>query len=82
MAHVRVLERCNLKYIRRFDVMLNFILYNSNRVEFFGLHVFLLYSELFMYKYNYSFEAINCINCVYRDLLAFVLDWVEPWIYL
>ena len=82
MAHVRVLERCNLKYIRRFDVMLNFILYNSNRVDFFGLHVFLLYPELFMYKYNYSFEAINCINCVYRDLLAFVLDWVEPWIYL
>ena len=35
-----------------------------------------------MYKYNYSSEAINCFNCVYRDLLAFVLDWVEPWIYL
>ena len=35
-----------------------------------------------MYKYNYSSEAINCINYVYRKLLAFVLDWVEPWIYL
>ena len=35
-----------------------------------------------MYKYNYLSEAINCINCVYSDLLAFVLDWVEPWIYL
>ena len=25
-----------------------------------------------MYKYNYLSEAINCINCVYRDLLASV----------
>ena len=35
-----------------------------------------------MCKYNYLSEAINCINCVYRDLLVFVLDLVEPWIYL
>ena len=35
-----------------------------------------------MYKNNYLSEAINCINCVYRVCLAFVLDWVEPWIYL
>ena len=35
-----------------------------------------------MCKYNYLSEVINCINCVYRDLLAFVLDWVEPCIYL
>ena len=35
-----------------------------------------------MCKYNYLSKAINCINCVYRDLLVFVLDWVEPWIYL
>ena len=35
-----------------------------------------------MCKYNYLSEAIDCTNCVYRDLLAFVLDWVEPWIYL
>ena len=35
-----------------------------------------------MYKYNDLSEAINCINCNYRDLLAFVLDCVEPWIYL
>ena len=35
-----------------------------------------------MYKYNDLSEAINCINFIYRDLLAFVLDWVVPWIYL
>ena len=35
-----------------------------------------------MYKYNDLSETINCINCIYRELLAFVLDWVEPWIYL
>ena len=35
-----------------------------------------------MYKYNDLSEAINFINFIYRDLLAFVLDWVEPWIYL
>ena len=32
-----------------------------------------------MYKYNDLSEAINCI---YHELLAFVLDCVEPWIYL
>ena len=35
-----------------------------------------------MYKYNDLSGAINCINCIYRELLTFVLDCVEPWIYL